>query len=100
MARSRRTQEKDVIARLADAGEEALQRLAELPGGKSMLKTMGDVRDRLDDMAVKLRTLDPLQRRVTAIEKRLDSLEKPKAPTTRRSSTARKTAARPKRPAG
>ena len=95
MARSRRTQEKDVIARLADAGEEALQRLAELPGGKSMLKTMGDVRDRLDDMAVKLRTLDPLQRRVSAIEKRLDSLEKPK---TARAAPRRKAASRPKRP--
>jgi hypothetical protein len=100
MARSRRTKEKDVITRLADAGEEALQRLAELPGGKSMLKTMGDVRDRLDDMAVKLRKLDPLQRRVSAIEKRLDSLEKPKASTTPRSTTARKSSARPKRPAG
>jgi hypothetical protein len=100
MPRSRRTQEKDVIARLADAGEEALQRLAELPGGKSMLKTMGDVRDRLDDMAVKVRKLDPLQRRVSAIEKRLDSLEKPKAPPTRRSTTARKSTTRPKRPRG
>src|SRR5437588_4645465 len=84
MARSRRTQEKDVIARLADAGEEALQRLAELPGGKSMVKAMGDVRDRLDDVAVKLRRLDPLERRVSAIEKRLDSLQKPKPATARR----------------
>jgi len=99
MARSRKTQEKDVIARLADAGEEALQRIADLPGGKSMLKTMGDVRDRLDVMAVKLRTLDPLERRVSRIEKRLDSLEKPKAPA-RRSATPRKSATRPKRTAG
>ncbi len=78
MARSRRTQEKDVISRLADAGEEALQRLAELPGGKSMLKAMNDVRNRLDDVTTKLRKLDPLERRVSRIEKRLDSLEKPR----------------------
>ena len=100
MARSRRTQEKDVIARLADAGEEALQRLGELPGGKSMLKTLGDVRGRLDDMAVKLRALDPLERRVSRIEKRLDSLEKPERTAVRRSTTARKSATRPKRTAG
>jgi hypothetical protein len=99
MARSRRTQEKDVISRLADAGEDAVQKLAELPGGKSMLKAMGDVRDRLDDVAARLRTLDPLERRVSRIEKRLDSLEKPKAPA-RRSTTARKTAPRPKRTSG
>ncbi len=86
------------MSRLADAGEEALQRLAELPGGKPMLKAMGDVRDRLDDVAAKLRTLDPLERRVTRIEKRLDSLEKPKAPA-RRTTTARKSTTRPKRPA-
>jgi hypothetical protein len=99
MARSRRTQEKDVITRLADAGEEALQKLGELPGGKSMLKAMGDVRDRLDDVAAKLRALDPLERRVSRIEKRLDSLEKPRPATVRRSAAARKRTARPKRPA-
>ena len=100
MARSRRTQEKDVIARLADAGEEALQRLAELPGGKSMLKTVADVRERLDDVATKLRRLDPLERRVSAIEKRLDSLEKPKPAAARRTTTARKRTTRPKRTPG
>jgi hypothetical protein len=97
MARSRRTQEKDVISRLADAGEEALHRIGDLPGGKSMLKAMNDVRSRLDDVAVKLRKLDPLERRVSAIEKRLDSLDKPAAP--RRRITARKTTTRAKRPA-
>jgi acyl carrier protein phosphodiesterase len=60
-----------------------------------MLKTLGEVRDRLDDMAARLRTLDPLQRRVSAIEKRLDSLEKPKAA---RPAPRRKAASRPKRP--
>ena len=60
-----------------------------------MLKTMGDGRGRLDDMAVKLRTLDPLQRRVSAIEKRLDSLEKSK---TAQAAPRRKPTSRPKRP--
>jgi len=101
MARSRRTQEKDVISRLADAGEEALHRIGDLPGGKSMLKAMNDVRSRLDDVAVKLRRLDPLERRVSAVEKRLDSLDKPKPKptTTRRRTTASKTTTRAKRPA-
>ena len=86
-----------MIARLADAGEEALQRLAELPGGKTMARALNDVRDRLDDVAGKLRKLDPIERRVSAIEKRLDSLEKPKKATARRPA-ARKTASRTKRP--
>jgi hypothetical protein len=104
MARSRKTQDKDVISRLADAGEEALQKLADLPGGKSLVKAIGDIRTRLDDTTTKLRKLDPLERRVSAIEKRLKALEGPKATTARKSTgsaarkaTTRKTTARAKR---
>jgi hypothetical protein len=101
MARSRKTQQKDVVTRLSDKGEETLQRLAELPGGKSMLKAMGDARDRLDDMTKKLRSIDPLERRVAALEKRLAALEGPKtaakkATTRARTTTARKPATRAK----
>ncbi len=90
MARTRKTQEKDVIARLADVGEEALHRLSDLPGGKALVDAVVSVKDRLGDVAVRLRTLDPLERRVSSIEKRLKSLEKP------RKATTRTTAARPK----
>jgi hypothetical protein len=95
MARSRKTQEKDVVARLSDAGEDALQRIADLPGGKLMLKAVADARSGIDELAAKLRRIDPLERRVAALEKRLDSLDKPKtkAATTRRRTTKRKPAA-------
>jgi len=94
MARSRKTQDKDVISRLADAGEEALQKLGDLPGGKSLLKAVGDIRTRLDDTSTKLRKLDPLERRVSSIEKRLSALEGPKKATTKRKTSTRKPAAR------
>ena len=98
MARSRKTPEKDVIGRLADKGEEALQKLGDLPGGKSLLKAVGDIGKRLDDTTTKLRKLDPLERRVAALEKKLSALEKPKTSTARkpaaRKTTARKTTAR------
>jgi hypothetical protein len=97
MARSRKTQEKDVVSRLSGAGEDALQRLADLPGGKLMLKAVVDVRDGIDELAHKLRRIDPLERRVTAIEKRLDSLEGPKAKT--KTSAARRRTTRTRRPA-
>jgi hypothetical protein len=99
MARSRKTQQKDVVTRLSDKGEDALQRIADLPGGKLMLKAMADVRGGLDELATKLRRIDPLERRVASIEKRLDSLEGPKAKhatASRRTSTARKPATRAK----
>jgi len=93
MPRSRKTQDKDVITRLADKGEEALQKLGDLPGGKSLLRAVGDIRARLDDTTMKLRKLDPLERRVSSIEKRLNALEGPKKSTTKRTAK-RKTAAR------
>jgi hypothetical protein len=94
MARSRKTQDKDVITRLADAGEEALQKLGDLPGGKSLLKAVGDIRTRLDDTTTKLRKLDPLERRVSSIEKRLNALEGSKGTAARRTTSARKSTAR------
>ena len=36
--------ERDFVTRLADAGEEALQRLAELPGGQKALTAVNDLR--------------------------------------------------------
>jgi chromosome segregation ATPase len=102
MARSRKTPQKHVVSRLSDKGEETLQRLGDLPGGKSMLKAMGDARERLDELSKKLRSIDPLERRVASLEKRLSALEKPKAKatTTRRTTTARKPATRAKPKSG
>ena len=40
--------DKDFVTRLADAGEEALQRLADLPGGQKELTAVNDLRGRVD----------------------------------------------------
>jgi serine/threonine protein kinase HipA of HipAB toxin-antitoxin module len=99
MAPPRKTQQKDVVTRLSDAGEDALQRLGELPGGKYMLKAMTDVRSGIDELGAKLRRIDPLERRVAAIEKRLDALDKPKAKAKTTSSKRRRTTAAKSKPA-
>ena len=43
--------EKDFVSRLADAGEEALQRIADLPGGQKALTAVNDLRARVDELA-------------------------------------------------
>ena len=50
------------MTRLADAGEEALQRLADLPGGQKALKAVNDLRARVDELAKKVRGIDELER--------------------------------------
>ena len=65
------TQQKDVVSRLADRGEEALQRLSELPGGKRAVQTFNELRARVDDMSKKVRGIDALEARVAKLEKDL-----------------------------
>ena len=73
--------EKDLMTRLADAGEDAIQRLGDLPGGKIMVDAASGFRARLDELATRIRAIDPLEKRVTTLEKRLAALErKEKAP--------------------
>jgi len=70
--------EKDFVTRLADAGEEALQRLADLPGGQKALTAMNDLRTRVDDLTKKVRGIDALEVRIVKLEKEVAALKKAK----------------------
>jgi hypothetical protein len=83
--------DKDFVTRLADAGEDALQRLAELPGGQRALNAFNDLRLRVDDMGKKVRGIDALEARVAKLEKEIGALKKAKTPARR--PTSRKPAA-------
>ncbi len=72
--------DKDLVSRLADAGEEALQRLSELPGGQKALTAVNDLRSRVDEMAKKVRGIDALDARVAKLEREVAALKKPKSP--------------------
>src|SRR5262245_6256748 len=74
------TQQKDVVSRLADRGEEALQRLSELPGGKRALQAFNDLRARTDEMSKKVRGIDDLEARVAKLEKELAALKRAAKP--------------------
>ena len=68
--------EKDFMTRLADAGEEALQKLTELPGGQKAVTAFNDLRNRVDELGKKVRGIDALEARVTKLEKDLAALKK------------------------
>jgi hypothetical protein len=85
--------DKDLMTRLADAGEDAIQRLGDLPGGKTVVEAAANFRARLDDLAVRIRAIDPLEKRVTALEKRLAALERKAKP-----ASAKPTAKQPPKP--
>ena len=81
------TQPKDIFSRVQDLGEEALQKLADVPGGSKLLDMANQSRSRLDEMQKRLRGLDVLERRVDELERRLDAL-------TQKPAAAKKSAAR------
>jgi hypothetical protein len=75
--------DKDLISRLADAGEEALRRLSELPGGQRAVSAVNDLRTRVDDLTKRVRGIDALEARIAKLEKEFAALKKSKAPPTR-----------------
>ena len=86
---AQRGQQKDLIARFADMGEEALQKLLSTPGTDRLLGAFGKMRDEVDTLAKRVRGMEDLEKRVAKLEREVARLSKS-------SSTARKTSARKK----
>jgi hypothetical protein len=68
---------KDLLGRLADISEDAIQRLAEAPGADRALQALKGLGERVDELQRRTRSFEQLERRLTALEKRVDSLSKP-----------------------
>jgi hypothetical protein len=81
---------KDFLSRLADRGEQVVGRITDLPGAKTLVDKTAALAKNVDAMQKELRRLGPLQKRVAAVERRLDKLEG-KGTTTRKRTTTRKT---------
>jgi phage shock protein A len=80
--------QKDFVSKLTEAGEDALQRLTELPGGQRAVGAFNDLRNRVDELSKKVRGIDELEERVTKLEREVASLKRTR-PKPRRSSTSR-----------
>ena len=96
MARQQKEQ-KDVVTRLTDVGEAAIQKLSDVPGTDRFVGAASAFRDRLDDLQKRVRGLESLEQRLAELEKRVDELQgktrgKAKAGA-KRSTTAKKTTA-------
>ena len=92
--------QKDVLARLADAGEEALSRLASSPGRDRVTGAVTNLKDQVDALASRVRGMEALEKRVAALERKVERLSKAadsgarKTATARKTSSSRKTASR------
>jgi RNA processing factor Prp31 len=75
---------KDLLGRLADLSEEAVQRLAEAPGADRALGALKALADKVDELQRRTRGFEELETRLSALEKRVDSLSKAPAKTSPR----------------
>jgi hypothetical protein len=98
-----RKERKDLLGRLADAGEDAIAKLGKAPGMDHMTGFANSTRDRLDELTKRVRGIDALEKRIARLENRVDQLSGTKGRSgaassarkspTRKSTTARKTGA-------
>ncbi len=90
---------KDLLGRLADLSEDAIQRLSEAPGADRALQALKGLGERVDELQRRTRSFEQLERRLAAVEKRVDALSKPsrQAASGARSRTAKSGSAAKKR---
>jgi hypothetical protein len=74
--------QKDLLERLGDLGEEAIARLAEMPGMGRLAQLLVAMKDRLDDLQETVRRIPALEARVQELERQLEELKTKPAVTT------------------
>ena len=68
--------DKDLLARLADAGEEALRRLGEAPGMDRAMTYAKTTRKQLDELTKRVQGISDLEARIAKLEKQVSALSK------------------------
>lgn len=81
---------KDLLTRLADAGEDALSRLTDKPAIDRVTAFATSTRDRLDELTKRVRGIDALEARLTKLEKQVAALAGTKSTPARKSSPAKR----------
>jgi len=83
----------DLIGKLTDRGEDVVGRINELrPAAQKVVDAATTLKERADEIQRRLRGLDELEKRVAALEKKVDRLAKPagaKRSTAKRTTTSR-----------
>ena len=73
---ARKPPPKDLLTRLADAGEEALHRLSEAPGMDRATALANSTRKQLEDLTKRVQGISALEARVAKLEKQVAAMSK------------------------
>jgi hypothetical protein len=90
MAGTRRKKPDNLLGRIADLSEEAIQRLSDAPGADKLMGAMNTLRNTVDDLQKRVRGLEQLEKRIAALERKVDKLSKQGGAASTASSTTRR----------
>lgn len=79
----------DLLGKLQELSEEAMNRLQDAPGGDRVIGTMNAMKDRVDELQRRVRGIDELESRLTALEKKVEKLAKDSSSTPARSTKSK-----------
>jgi hypothetical protein len=85
---------KDLLTKLADAGEDALSRLTDATTVDRVTAFATSTRDRLDELTKRVRGIDALEARIAKLEKQVATLSGSKTSPARKKSPAKRSAAK------
>jgi len=86
-------QRTDLLSKLTDAGEEAINRLHDAPGADRLLAVATNMRDRVDELTKKVRGIDAMEKRLKDLERQVEKLSGGAKKTASRSRSAAKSTA-------
>jgi hypothetical protein len=66
----------DLLGRLADLSEDAIQKLSDVPGAERVTGAINSLRARVDELQKRVRGLEELEKRLEALERKVDKLAK------------------------
>ena len=83
----------DIVSKLADKGEEALQKIAGSPAAQKLLDALTGLRDRIDELQRRVSGVEQLEKRVAQLEKQVKAHNKAHEPAAKKPASAKKPAA-------
>ena len=86
-------QRTDLLSKLTDAGEEAINRLHDAPGADRLLAVATNMRDRVDELTKKVRGIDAMEKWLRDLERQVEKLSGGAKKTASRSRSAAKSTA-------
>jgi hypothetical protein len=70
------TRRSDLLGKLSDLSDDAMQRLSDVPGGERLVSAINTTRERVDELQKRVRGMDELEKRLAALERKVDKLTK------------------------